>query len=1379
VKRGLLIALVLSIGMPLLFLGWLLKTEGGLQWTYRSALPSIPGKLEMQSLSGTLADGVVVNEILFEQQDTVLRAQRIELEWNPWALLKARFEVDSLRIEALQITLPAAAEDTTAAASPTELPVLDFPLALQLDNIQIDDIDIDRDGSQYHLSRARLSASADEDGIEIESFSIATDTLEVSINGTVNPRANYPHDLAFTWTTGLPSGARLSGDGRISGDLSLTRLTQQVAGAARLQQTLELSNLLDQPAWQSSVDVAEFDTAVLDATLPPVSGALQTEAQGDLETARITGALQVESANLGPVSARFALRSLDGERRFSGMQIESLVVQLLQGELSASGQLDWSPTLAWQAQVTTSGLDPSGLFPQWPGAIDARLATRGEMKNDALVASASISELRGSLRDYPVSLQADLEWQNQGLDIERLNFSSGETRITAEGRVAETLALKWSLDSRDLAELYPEAQGSLDASGSLDGPRDAPRIIAVGNGKSLGLPGYRLGEVRARAEMDLFQLQAFDIELAAKAVEIQGQRLQTLEIRADSGQIKANVVADAASAQIELKGKFDGEYWRGELTRSDIQTANYTDWRLSKPAAVKLSREASSTAEICLHNDLDSRLCSSVEGKQQDWKIDLDIKRLALQMLAALAPTGLKPEGLANATAVLRFQYPDRLLGQAKVDLEPGTASYNLSQQRPLRLDYQAGNFDLVMTAAGLEALTRLTLDNGDSLQATARLPGANLLALNTRTQVIQADARLELRDLGIVDALIDEIDELSGEVKLDVALSGTLDQPRVQGKASLSGGSLRLPRQKIRLRQIGLNAEGDNSERLNFQATAALGNGTIKLQGNTRLNAEAGWPSSVAVTATGIDVSDLPRSWLPPQVKVDGLLDSTANFQYRAPDRLEGEIEVNLPTGTLHYPLLAGTIEQWQYRDGKLVLVMNDLGIAARAGILLGDDNRFEAESNLPGARLLALDMKNQPLTAKARFNLRQLDVIEALLPEIDQPRGDLKLELDASGTLAQPKLVARAEILDASVNIPRLGLRIKKIELKGSTDAEQRFKFELGARSGEGWVKLDGSSQLDAASGWPTSISIRGENFEVSRIPEAVVNLSPDLSVEIRHRSIDIQGDLHVPYAKLQPKDVTTAARVSSDTVIIGGEKPPEPKWTITTAVNLILGERVSFFGYGFEGQLGGKLLITEQAGRVTSGTGEITIPQGRYRAYGQRLDIENGRLLFTGSPVNNPGLDIRATRTSNGVIAGLQVRGNLRKPQIELFSIPAMGQTDTLSYLLLGRPAEGASGEDGAMMAQAALALGLAGGDRLARSIGDRFGLDEMRVESSDSGDQASLVVGRYLSPRLYVSYGVGLIEPINSLNLRYKISEKWQLEAESGINHGADLLYTIER
>ena len=246
----------------------------------------------------------------------------------------------------------------------------------------------------------------------------------------------------------------------------------------------------------------------------------------------------------------------------------------------------------------------------------------------------------------------------------------------------------------------------------------------------------------------------------------------------------------------------------------------------------------------------------------------------------------------------------------------------------------------------------------------------------------------------------------------------------------------------------------------------------------------------------------------------------------------------------------------------------------------------------------------------------------------------------------------------------------------------------------------------------------------------------------------------------------------------VILGEDQVGEEKWDVDTRIRLTLGERVSFFGFGFDGRLDGNLLLQDEPGQPTKATGEINIPEGRYRAYGQHLDVEYGRLLYTGGPLTNPGLNLRAVRKTNDVTAGIRVKGSLNQPLLELFSTPAMGQTDTLSYLMLGRPMETASGEEGAVVAKAALALGLSGGDRLARLLGDRFGLDEMRVESG-SNDQASLVVGRYLSPRLYISYGVGLIEAINTFSLRYKISDKWQLKAESGEAQGADFLYTIDR
>ena len=63
---------------------------------------------------------------------------------------------------------------------------------------------------------------------------------------------------------------------------------------------------------------------------------------------------------------------------------------------------------------------------------------------------------------------------------------------------------------------------------------------------------------------------------------------------------------------------------------------------------------------------------------------------------------------------------------------------------------------------------------------------------------------------------------------------------------------------------------------------------------------------------------------------------------------------------------------------------------------------------------------------------------------------------------------------------------------------------------------------------------------------------------------------------------------------------------------------------------------------------------------------------------------------------------------------------------------------------------------------------------------------MVVGKYLSPRLYVNYGIGLFSPINTFTIRYLLGRNWSIQAQQGaaLNGqgqatGVDVLYTVER
>ncbi|MCP4984470.1 MAG: hypothetical protein GY935_28700 [Gammaproteobacteria bacterium] len=1377
-KRTRLIGLAILIVVPSSLIAWMLNTESGLHWSYQQALPHLPDSVSVTGVSGSLSGQLTLQSIEYEHQGQIVTANQVSLNWDPWGLLRAQVKISQLKIGSLQIVLPVAEDDTQVKFGPGSLPQVILPLGLQLNGAEINAIGITRGSDSYQLDQIRISANLGKDGLNLAYLDIDSENLNASLQGNLKPGGNYPHDLKIGWRTTLPSGASVESSGKIIGNLISTLVTQNLQGALQLNLTLELHDLLTQPAWQAQLSTRSIDSSLLNSQLPPLQASLKLNANGDLNTANLSGQMTAESTELGPLTADFKLTS-QGERRFEGLRFDALNIDSLLGQFSASGQLSWSPVLHWEADIAASQVNPVSLLPQWPGDIKAQLSSKGRFENETLTANANLTRMSGTLRGYPVSLQSDLRWQDNGIDVSQFNFKSGETQLKAEGRVGETLDLRWSLDSNDLAELYPQAQGYLTASGQLVGQRAAPTVKASFNGKSLQLPGYRVETIEGRLEADLLNPRQFDINLTGQTLALQGHIIDRLELSADPERIRANLIAADGKAQIAVHGSLDANSWRGRLVQLDIQTQDYFDWTLKKPGALQLSDNSLLADGICLQNSHKGEICGHLDATHETSKIELDVSKLPLRLFRLWIPAALDVDGLVNASADLVYRSPDQLLGKVELDLARGTATLSLKANRKERFDYRFGKLAVQLEATGLKANTTVVLANDDRLEGQLELPGANLFSIDYETQQLQGSARLSTRQLGIVGAIFPHIDKPQGNVDLDIEVSGTLNRPRLRGKARLTEGGFSIPELNLKIARLNIDLHSGNGEKIIYDGDAWVFGSRVTIRGDTVLNATDGWPSQVSLQGKSFNIASLVKPWLPTETTVKGLVAADAHFNFTAPDNLLGNIELSATTGRIDYPLLEGEIEHWEFRDALINLVVDQQGIRGRSVISIGDGNRLDGNLSLPGARLLNLDRKKQAIDARVRLLFEEMAMIEALVPDIDRLRGSLKVNLNVDGTLARPGLSAQAEIIEAAVRIPRLGIAIDDIQLRGASDRDNQFKFQLEASSGAGTLAIEGSSQLDAASGWPTRFKISGNEFEISRIPEATVNVSPDLVVNLRDRSIEINGDLHVPYARLEPKDITSATQVSNDTVIIDSSEKAAPKWLVNTGVNLVLGDRVSFFGFGFEGQLKGRLLVAEKDSQLTRGTGEINIPEGRYRAYGQRLDIENGRLVFTGGPLTNPKLDIRAIRKTNNVTAGIQVRGTLKQPSLELFSIPAMGQTDTLSYLLLGRPMVGASGKDGAMMAQAALALGLAGGDQIARSIGDRFGLDEMRVESDDTGEQASLVLGRFLSPRLYVSYGVGLVGAFNSLNLRYQISQKWQLNAESGESQGADFVYSIER
>ena len=129
---------------------------------------------------------------------------------------------------------------------------------------------------------------------------------------------------------------------------------------------------------------------------------------------------------------------------------------------------------------------------------------------------------------------------------------------------------------------------------------------------------------------------------------------------------------------------------------------------------------------------------------------------------------------------------------------------------------------------------------------------------------------------------------------------------------------------------------------------------------------------------------------------------------------------------------------------------------------------------------------------------------------------------------------------------------------------------------------------------------------------------------------------------------------------------EKDP---FRVTSEITMTLGDKVTIDTYGLSGHITGSITERTLPGEPTRATGELQVKDGQYTALARKLDIERGKLIFSGGLLADPAVDIRAIKVFPDVKAGVNVRGTLREPRLSFFSEPSIPQSQIVSLLLAG--------------------------------------------------------------------------------------------------------------
>lgn len=415
--------------------------------------------------------------------------------------------------------------------------------------------------------------------------------------------------------------------------------------------------------------------------------------------------------------------------------------------------------------------------------------------------------------------------------------------------------------------------------------------------------------------------------------------------------------------------------------------------------------------------------------------------------------------------------------------------------------------------------------------------------------------------------------------------------------------------------------------------------------------------------------------------------------------------------------------------------------------------------------------------LSGELDLDMREISWLELFSIDLASPSGRLSGSLRFGGRRDAPVLSGEARLANFAGELPALGVTMKQgeFELRGAADGQTRLTGQV--TSGEGRLKVDGSLDLSRADS-PLRLKLQGENITIADTPDLEAVVGSDLDLSYEKDVLTLRGSVTVPRARVDLERLDSSVDPSPDVVVLDPRRAPSvDRFQVDSDLEIHLGNDVRLRGFGLDGRLGGSLRLRDRPGHDAAATGTLTV-RGKYAAYGQNLTITQGRLSYANSPFDNPVLDIRAEREFDEVTAGVRVRGTALAPETTVYSSPALPPTEALSWLVLGRPLSTASGTEAQSLNASALALS-AGSNLIAQQLGARLGLDEAGVTESRALGGSTLSIGKRISPRLFVSYGVSLIGSGQVITLKYLIRRGLDISIETGDESSASLNWRKEK
>ena len=1325
----LLLLAVLATGT----LWWWAGTDGSLATSLRWIAHYQP--LTAQGATGSLRAGGQIEKLVWQQDGMTVEASNTTLAWQPWSLLHGTLKLNQLHMATVRV------DDQRPPPSTPALPptALGLPLRIALDDLSVGEL---RWSGPPAWTVSAISGNYLYTGLR----------HEITLTGAQFASGHYQGKATLVSTLPLQLDAVFSGtlSASVPGSSSTLPLSFSASAKGPLTE-LDLKAALQMQPATASVPLTRpisDSSPHANATARIMPWAAQPVAQADADFKALNLALLWPDAPQTSLTGSASLRpGSDSAATSAGTSTWSLQAQLVN---ALPGPLD-------KQRLPLENLQAQG---EWRNGAAIVRSLRAGMGGGTLLASGAwlgAAPTVGSgatATNPPISGATRQDWSVQA-SLQHVNPAALHSQLAAapfDGRASvKSQGAAVTFDASLQAPLPNTANAASAATKAPIARAGTPDQLRLRDASATG--SWTAGQAGGTLVLSAFRVRTADAELGG-----------SLEMQPTARAGKGNMRLSAPGLDAQLRGELRQTSGAGNLTVQARDAMQALGWLQRLPGLPAASQRATATGQ--------AQLAVNWQGGWQDPALQASLDMPSLDLRLPATPSAAEAiTTTTTAASVLKFRAV-----QASLTGQLSQAALAVKGQ----VQVEDRRYTLQLLADG----GRVSTTRPETLEAWA----------SSGWQSVLKQLTLSIEDPAL------GVGAWRFATRGQVALRWT---PAKEGGTFEAGAGEALLSAPER--------SGTTTPALTASTTPAL----VQWQ-------PVRWRGG-EVTSAG-KITGLPLAWIEllagPQMAgaglsgnllFDGAWDVVLGTALRVKaslTRSSGDLTIQAETA----PGAAGAATRVAagVREARLSLDTNsdEKGNALTLALRWVSERAGTADAQLSTRLDKAPDggwrwPADAPLRGQLRAQLPRIGVWSVLAPPGWRLRGTLGADVTLSGTRNAPLLAGDLSANDLALRSVVDGIEFGKGRLRARLDGT-RMRISEFTLQGSGNDNAGGTLKAQGEAAWvdgkpQVQLDAKLDRLRASIRTDRQLTLSGDLQAKLDGRLTQFTGHLKIDQARILLPDEGTPQLgddviVRSRTGAAAGQKGPaeanapvatkppaeQDARAIRLAVQIDLGQDFRVQGKGIDTRVRGLLTLTGDSLTEPRLNGTVNTFGGQYRAYGQRLDVEQGVLRFSG-PIDNPALDILAIRPNLTQRVGVQILGTALLPRVRLYAQPELPDAEKLSWLVLGR-ASASGGAESALLQQAAVALLGSKSGGMSGGLAAALGLDELSFRGASnkpdgSASEGAVTLGKRFSRNFYAAYERSISGALGTLFVFYDLSQRFTVRAQAGQQSAVDLIYTL--